>query len=123
MESLVVADPENLEYLRLLGRSYDMSGIRQFRKAHFAASKDSLRKAIATLERAHRTAPDNVEAARWLALAYADLGLLYQQTGHHTDRAKAFGRALAIFETLEQRSPTIRRHRLDRAECLVQLGA
>src|SRR5690349_17360769 len=63
------------QHLALLGRSYSMYGVLQFRTARYAASEDCFRKAIATLERVHQAAPGNVEATRWLALAHADLGL------------------------------------------------
>jgi serine/threonine-protein kinase len=121
MESLVSEHPENPDYLRLLGRSYSIDGIRQIRG--LAAREDTLKKSIATLKRVRCAAPDDVEAARWLALAYADLGLVYQETGHHVDRIQALERALAILEALEERSPKARRRRLDRARCLAQLGA
>jgi serine/threonine-protein kinase len=122
MEELVAADPGNPENLRLLGRSYGMSGMRKLRFAQDSAAEASLKKAVATLEGLCRAAPEDVEGARWLALAYADLGLVHQQTGHHADRVRALGRALALLEVLEDRFPKSRRHRLDRAQCLVQVG-
>ena len=123
MEPLAADDPENLEYLRLLGRAYDMDGIRHLRMGRYSESVDCLLKSTATLDRVCQAAPVDVEAARWLALAYADLGLVYQETGHHSECVQVLGQALALFEALEERSHASRRSRLDRAECMVQLGA
>jgi serine/threonine-protein kinase len=123
LEPLLDADPQNLEYLRLLGRAYDVAGVRTLRSVRYRSAEDSLRKSVATLERVCRAATDDVEAARWLALACADLGLVYQEMGHPTERRGALEKAQAIFEAIEKRSPGSRRNRLERSECLVNLGA
>jgi serine/threonine-protein kinase len=122
MESVVAVDSENPEYIALLGRSYGINGIREIRQGRYSASVDSLRKAVATLEQVGQTAPDNAEVARWRALAYADLGLVYQLTGHQAECVRALGKAQAIFQALEGRLAKSRRYRLDHAECLVSLG-
>jgi serine/threonine-protein kinase len=122
LERLVAADPGNPDYLRLLGRSYSMIGTRKFLFAQYSAAEDSLKKSITTLEGLCRVAPENAESARQLAVAHADLGMVYQQIGHQTDSVRALGQALALLEALEDRFPKSLRHRLDRAQCLVRLG-
>jgi serine/threonine-protein kinase len=122
-ESLVANEPENVDYLCLLGRSYGANGARLLHWGRYSSSKDALKKAIATLERTHQIAPNSADAARALAMAYTDFGLVNQQTGDHTDGAGALERAHAILKTLAARSPKSRRQRLDRGRCQVQLGA
>ena len=122
MEPLVVADPHNLDYLRLLGRSYHMNAWTDFRGGRASASAVHARKAIDTLEEVRRAAPEDWEAAGWLAAAYSDLAFLDGQVGQRADPVLSFGRALTLFEAIERRFPTSRRRRLDRAQCLVQLA-
>ena len=100
MEPLVANDPENLEYLGSVGRSFRMNGIRMFLRGQSLAAQDSLAKAVATLERVRHAAPEDVEALRWLAVVHADLGLVGQQTGELANRVRSLRRALAIFEAL-----------------------
>ena len=122
MESLIALDPSNPEYLRLLGRSFDIGALQDLRSELYPRSRAYLNKAVATLIRAREVAPDDDTAARWLALAYTDLDLLDQKTGQNAERIPVLGRALTIFEALERKFPISRRHKLDRAQCLVQLG-
>jgi serine/threonine protein kinase/tetratricopeptide (TPR) repeat protein len=121
-ESLVAEDPNNPDYLQLLGRSYRMSAFSYSHWGQYMKSEAALRRAIGTLERAHHAAPQDGEAARSLALAHADLGLVFQWIGYHAQRAQLLEKGRVIFTTLEERFPRVRRYRLDRAECLVQLG-
>jgi serine/threonine-protein kinase len=122
MEPLVAGDQQCLQYIRLLGRSYDAYGIREFRKGLYQSSTDALKKAVNTLDRVCHAAPEDGEAARWLALAYSDLAMVDQQTGVHAERIWSLGQALKTLKELEARAPKSRRHRLDIARCLVQLG-
>ena len=101
-------------------------------------------KSIESLERVCKAMPEDYESARWLALAYTDYAFLeaqersYGEVGmpyRSADTDYAFleaqersprnplvslSRALEIFGKLEQRFSVSRRHRLDRAECLVK---
>src|SRR5262249_5181467 len=75
-ESLVAEDPNNPDYLQLLGRSYRMSAFSYSDWGQYMKSEAALGRAIGTLERAHHAAPQDGEAARSLALAHANLGLV-----------------------------------------------
>jgi serine/threonine protein kinase len=123
MESLVAAEPDDRQNLNLLGRCYNANGNRELDRARYSAARDILRKAIATLERACEAAPDDVEAARSLAVAQVNLGLVFQHTGRHSERARMIEKARTIFQSLEARFPASRRHRFDHGWCLAQLGA
>jgi serine/threonine protein kinase len=123
MESLVAAEPDNLRNLNLLGRCYDTNGNRQLSRAQYSAARDTLTKAIATLERACVVAPGSVEARHSLGVAHVNLGFVFQDIGHHSERAREIEKARAIFRSLESQLPASRRHRLDHARCLLQRGA
>jgi serine/threonine-protein kinase len=123
LEPMVAKDTDNLVYLRLLGRSYDMYGIQICLIGQYPKSRDALLKAIGILERVRSATPQDVEAVHWLALAYEDIALVLERTGRHFERVEALKKALAILETLEARYPRSRRHRLERARCLAGLGA
>ena len=78
--------PKTFDYLCLLGRSYDLYGqhsVRNYALRELGrVSEEVYRHAQ---KRVRQATPVNVEAARRLAESYADLGSLYQQTGHHAD--------------------------------------
>jgi serine/threonine-protein kinase len=118
LERLLVADPENPEYLSLLGRDYIQTGVISSRTGQYPDSETALREAIATLGRARHDAG----SARWLADAHMHLGLVLQMTGRHRECAQEIGRALVIFESLENQYPKRLRHQVDRADCLIELG-
>jgi serine/threonine-protein kinase len=122
MLSLVAEDQDNPEYLRVLGRSYSIKGLHLVRNARFSDADDFFNKSIVTLERVRRIDAENVESARWLALAYSDQGHLHEQTGHHLARLRALRTALAILDSLVKEFPKSRRNRFDRAQCLVRIG-
>jgi serine/threonine-protein kinase len=123
-ESLIAADPDNREYLRLLGRSHDMSGLRwlRWRTDSYTAAQAEFEKAIAALRRVYRTAPDETESARRLAQAQAHLGLVQHLDGRHSEAIDALKQALDILKPVVERFPKSRRFRLDHAETLVNLG-
>jgi serine/threonine protein kinase len=116
-ESLVAEDPNNPEYLALLGRSYRMITFPNSFFGQYRRSEAWLQRAIDTLRLAHHAAPQDADVARWLALAHTDLGLLFQWTGNYVQRAQSLEKAQVNFKTLEERFPKVRRYRLDRAEC------
>ena len=124
MEPLVAAEPDNPEYLQLLGRSYGVVGMGHFgyRRGVFPNARKWVREAVGTLERARAAAPDDSETLRWLALTLADLGLIYEQTGEHIERVQTLERALAVLAEVGGRSTRSRRDRLERGEVLVQLA-
>src|SRR5262249_17033327 len=64
--SLVAQDPNNPDYLALLGRSYKMTAFRYSLFGQYRNSEAALRRAVDTLGRAHHAAPQDAEAARWL---------------------------------------------------------
>jgi serine/threonine-protein kinase len=123
-ESLVAADRDNPEYLLLLGRSYDMDGLRWLRwwPQEHADAEVTFRKAVALLERVHQEAPDDMEGTRRLALAHAHLGLVHQQAGRRVERVASLVKALGILQTFDRRYQQGRRFRLDCVECLIDLG-
>jgi serine/threonine protein kinase/tetratricopeptide (TPR) repeat protein len=118
-KSLVAAHPADLESVSLLGRAHAVEGIRELRRGRYSTARASLREAIKTLESVVREAPGTVEARRWLALSQMDLGFVCRLDGHPTESAQALRRALTQFG---ERAPAVRRNRLERAECLVELG-
>jgi serine/threonine protein kinase/tetratricopeptide (TPR) repeat protein len=118
LEQLLAADPENPEYLSLLGRDHFQNSVILSRGGQYSESESTLRTAIATLGRAR----DEAESGRWLALAHMHLGLVFEMTGRHRECAQAIGRALVIFESLENQYPKRLRHQVDRADCLIELG-
>jgi tetratricopeptide (TPR) repeat protein len=122
-EQLVQADPTNLEYLRLLGLSYDAGGMKLARAMRYTDAERVLKDSVQALERVCRAAPEDVEALRGLAVANADLAALYNAMGRHAEWVQALERASRIFEGLGRRAPRSRRNRLERAETLVELGA
>jgi serine/threonine protein kinase len=122
MEPLVANAPQNLDYLRLLGRSYHMNAWMDIRAARYTESGNHARKAIAILEQVRQSAPEDWEAARWLVAAYSDLPILDRQSGFSANPVDPLGKALAIAEALARRFPKSRRYRLDRARCLIRLG-
>jgi tetratricopeptide (TPR) repeat protein len=122
IELLVAAEPENPEYLCLLGRSYRMKGLGQFFSGDYCAAIGSFEKSIATLERLRQCAPDDGEGARQLARAHAELGRVYRETGQTAKCMDVRARGFAISEILERRFPKSRRYRCNRWQSLVELG-
>jgi serine/threonine-protein kinase len=122
LEQLVAAEPENPDYVRLLGRGYRMQGMRAYVRGEYSTASDSLKKSVAALERLCQVAPDDAEGARRLALAYSELAQVYQETGRLAECIEALERGMAIFAALERRFPTSRRYRGDRWKCSVRIG-
>ncbi len=122
MKPLVADQPENLEYLRLLGTSYDMYGIREFQRGQYPASKKSLKKAIAILEGSTTPHPRTSKPCTGWPWPTPTSASSFNRPAIIPNAFECLRNALAILEALEERSPKSRRHQIDRARCLVSLG-
>ena len=120
MKAIAARDPDNLQYLKLLGRSYHLTSAQGRRLLSSYDHADTGIKGINALERYTKAKPEDVEGARWLALAYSDFALVDHDDSSLISPLFAVGRAVEIFGLLEQRFPKSRRHRLDHAAGLVR---
>jgi len=95
-EALAQRDPDNSEWQRLLGQSYDTLCSTQQLAGHAADAVASCKQSIAILERVVGKTPDAPRINDNLLLAYQRLGWVYERNHRLAEAATAFQASLPI---------------------------
>ncbi len=122
LEALAREDPANVEYRRLLGRSYGIQGSRRLDLHLDRDAEGPLRKSVEVLADVLDKAPSDSEVIESLALAHRELGRVYARTGRLSESVGALARSEELSGGLEKQFPKARRYGRDHAESLANLA-